>query len=238
MSRIIFQDTYTIVLPSFGEVERHAHAMLHLFLGDGNCEIGVGDKMAAGNAVFVDGDTEHILKNNHGCKLFFLFDPTSDYAKMVKEQYLKGANHCVVNVPDNALLKDIGTKSECEILSIAQKILQGLFVPVEACVSQDERIETLIARIRNRSYVQKSTAEMADDLCMSESRLQHLFKETMGIRLKNYMLMKQVAYAYELVMEGHPITFAALEAGFSTPAHLAYTCKKYMGISVSNVLKR
>lgn len=35
----------------------------------------------------------------------------------------------------------------------------------------------------------------------------------------------------------HDITWAAQESGFSSSAHLAYTCKKLTGVSITDVLK-
>ena len=44
-------------------------------------------------------------------------------------------------------------------------------------------------------------------------------------------------YAYELVLYGRSITYAALEAGFGSSAHLAAVCREQMGISISGVLR-
>ena len=51
-------------------------------------------------------------------------------------------------------------------------------------------------------------------------------------------MIARLKYAYKLVMEGKSKTFASFEAGFAGPAHLAYVCKKQMGISITDVLKR
>ncbi len=60
----------------------------------------------------------------------------------------------------------------------------------------------------------------------------------MGVSLKGYLIIARLKYAYKLVIEGKSKTYASMEAGFATPAHLAYICKKQMGISISDVLKK
>lgn len=49
--------------------------------------------------------------------------------------------------------------------------------------------------------------------------------------------MRRMEYAYRLISTGSKITWAAQESGFSSSAHLAYTCKKLTGVSITDVLK-
>ena len=44
-------------------------------------------------------------------------------------------------------------------------------------------------------------------------------------------------HAYRFVSLGGKITQAAMESGFASSAHLAYTCKTLTGVSISDVLK-
>ena len=60
MSRIFFQETYIIIVPSFPEVELHEHPMLHLFCGDPG-EVAVGEATVRGNAIFLAANVKHIL---------------------------------------------------------------------------------------------------------------------------------------------------------------------------------
>ena len=237
MSRIIFQDTYTIVIPSFNEVEAHSHSMLHLFMGSEACEVVINQMPVSGNAIFVKANTEHVLRKENACKLFFLFDPTSSYAQKVKELYLKENNFCIIDFESKTFINDIGEKTNEEILAFSKLTLERIFGNSCDVLQKDERILELVERIKSGKCFHKSISEIADEAYISESRLQHLFKETMGITLKNYILMKQIEYCYKLVLSGKNITYAAMEAGFSSAAHLAYTCKKSMGISISNVFK-
>ena len=237
MSRIIFDDDFVAVLPSFDEVEAHSHLMLHLFIGDDCCEIGTGRENIFGEAVFVKENVEHILQRENACKLFFLFDPMSSYGEKAKKLFLKGRDFCAVELKTKALLSRIEEKTDAEIKNICKAILCELFGEESVEPVRDERIEGLIQRIKNNECFNLPIAQIAGEMYISESRLQHLFKQSTGMTLKSYILINQLEYCYKLVILGKSITYAAMESGFSSPAHLAYTCKKSMGISISNVFK-
>lgn len=237
MSRIIFQEAYTIVIPSFYEVEEHSHSMLQLFLGSAECEVLVRQTPVCGNAVLVQSGTAHRLKRENACKLFFLFDPASIYAEKAKELYLKEKDCCVVNFSTNTWLDKIEEKKDEEIGELAELFLAEVLKGSCKACQRDERISELMIQIKNGVHFHHSVSDIADQLHISESRLQHQFKESMGIPLKKYLLMNQIEFCYKLILSGKSITYAAQEAGFASSAHLAYTCKKSMGISISNVLK-
>lgn len=100
----------------------------------------------------------------------------------------------------------------------------------------DERVIDLVCEIRDFKHLETKISDIAKERFISESRLSHIFKENMGISLKGYLNLAQIRYAYKLITQGREITYAALEAGFNSSAHLAAFCKKQMGISVSAVL--
>lgn len=237
MSRIIFDDDFVAVLPSFDEVEAHSHLMLHLFIGDDCCEIGAGKENVLGEAVFVKENVEHILQRENACKLFFLFDPMSSYGEMAEKLYLKGRDFCSAELKSKTLLSKIEEKTDDEIKNICKDVLRELFGEQITEPVRDERIEGLVQRIKTGECFNCSVAQIAGEMYLSESRLQHLFKQSTGMTLKSYILINQLEYCYKLVLSGKSITFAAMESGFSSPAHLAYTCKKSMGISITNVFK-
>ena len=82
MSRIVFDDEYVIVVPTFKEVVPHKHSFLHIFfLGDSRkCE-----------EIFVTGsDMRHTMPSIDVCKAFLMIDPTSDLADCLCEKHLSG----------------------------------------------------------------------------------------------------------------------------------------------------
>ncbi len=87
------------------------------------------------------------------------------------------------------------------------------------------------------TYLDKSVAEIAKHINLSESRLEHLFSEKTGIRLKHYLLLQKLRKSYKQVCAGKSVTEAAYEGGFADSSHLAAVSKQLLGISVSDVIK-
>lgn len=244
MSRIIFQDTYLIVLPSFGNVETHAHPMLHLFVSTKDEKIMIEQQETTGNGIFIDSNVVHTLHADNNCEVFYLFDPTSDIAEKIQEQYIKDNKYQVIaSKRYHDYFVNIENKSNAEIITITNQFFDQLFRNEEKAAERickerknNERVISIIKRTKNGEFFHKSINDIAAVYYVSESRLLHEFKAQVGISLKNYILMRRLETAYKLVLSGKSITYAAMETNFSSPAHLAATCKKYTGISISGVL--
>ena len=229
MSRILFEDEYVIVVPTFEKVTVHAHSFSHIFfLGDSDsCE-----------EIFVTGSSmKHTMPPLSECRCFLMIDPTSDLA-----DYLK----------DNLITEDHPVRIRLSVPLIIEKDDDvSLAVAVKDCIKangfyvtktsgedvSDYRVVRLIKEIREYKHLDDKIEKIAAEYGVSESRLSHAFKESEGISLKGYLTIAQLKYAYKLVTEGKSKTYAALEAGFASPAHLAYICKKQMGISITDVFK-
>ena len=226
MSRIIFEDEYVIVIPSFKEVLPHKHSFYHLFW--------IGDK--AEKLYVVGGKMRHVMPPLPQCKAFLMIDPTSCIAEKIDNLLGTGKPKIIDLVKGLAITND----TEEEIRQNVRKCLienDLLSNIVTYDDMEDYRVVKLLKEIREYKHLEKSIQEIADKYGISDSRLSHSFKECIGISLKGYLNIKQMQYAYKLIMEGKSITYASLEAGFSSPAHLAAVCKKQMGISISMVLK-
>lgn len=226
MSKILFEDEYVIVIPSFVEVIPHKHIFYHLFW--------IGDH--AEKLYIVGGKMKHIMPPLPQCKLFLMIDPTSCIAGRIDELLCSGK-------PQTIDLKKGLEIKKCSDNVIRQRVKDclienGLLTNKPSNEDwEDYRVINLLKEIKEYKHLEKSIQEIADKFGISDSRLSHAFKAYMGVSLKGYLNIKQMQYAYSLIMDGKSITYAALEAGFASPAHLAAICKKQMGISISMVLK-
>lgn len=226
MSRIIFEDEYVIVIPSFKEVLPHKHSFYHLFW--------IGDN--AEKLYVVGGKMRHVMPPLPQCKAFLMIDPTSCIAEKIDKLLGSGKPEIIdlvkgLEITNNT---DEDIRQNVRTCLIENNLLENT---VSYDDLEDYRVVKLLKEIREYKHLEKSIQEIADKYGISDSRLSHAFKECMGISLKGYLNIKQMQYAYKLIMEGKSITYASLEAGFSSPAHLAAVCKKQMGISISMVLK-
>jgi AraC-like DNA-binding protein len=81
-------------------------------------------------------------------------------------------------------------------------------------------------------------ADIAIELNLSESRFLHLFKDTMQIPWRPYLLWRRLICAVQTLQQGISATEAAYIAGFSDSAHLSRTFKKQFGLSLREYQKR
>jgi AraC-like DNA-binding protein len=81
-------------------------------------------------------------------------------------------------------------------------------------------------------------ADIALELNLSESRFLHLFKDTMQIPWRPYLLWRRLICAVQTLQQGKTATEAAYIAGFSDSAHLSRTFKKQFGLSLRDYQKR
>lgn len=101
----------------------------------------------------------------------------------------------------------------------------------------DERIVKLLDILKNCDCYDHTIANLAKEVCLSPSRLSHLFSEQIGVPLKSYIQFHQLEKAFTAILSGESVTNAAMLAGFNSPSHCAATVKKWMGMPVSASIK-
>ena len=118
------------------------------------------------------------------------------------------------------------------------QILKLLGIASEDPLTADARVLTAIAEIGAAPSV---GADMMELLCaktyLSQSRLSHLFKQETGSTLAGYLAFMKLRKAFEYAESGRNLTDAAMRAGFDSSSHLAATCKRMFGISLSAFLR-
>lgn len=237
MSRIVFQNSYIVIIPSYQKTDMHKHPMLHIFWGDDICKVTADNKEFSGKVILLKSDIKHIVQEKNGCRFFLLIDPTSDIAEQLQERYLQGDFFAKCVDVGRDMFCDLENSNDEEIIQFAEKLLTELGINKSRYITKDERVDQVIANIISGEWLSYSIKRIAESVFLSESRLTHLFKEEAGISLKSYILIRKMERAYKFVNEGGKNTQAAQEAGFASSAHLAYTCKKLTGISITDVLK-
>ncbi len=229
--QLFFEKTYIIVVPTFKDTLVHHHNMLHVFFGNGDLQLSADGKDLCGNVIILENDVEH--KAPDGEIAFFLFvDPTSHFAEVLREKFLKGESAVAVNFSEKnfdkaSLTEDIIKKTVFDFAGEVQLSKLNL----------DERILQILHNIDSFKHLGARVSELAEKYSYSESYLTHLFKKETGIALKSYLLMRQFEYVWREVMKGRSLTEASMDAGFSSPSHFSDVCRKLTGISVTKVLE-
>jgi len=100
----------------------------------------------------------------------------------------------------------------------------------------DERIARVVDDLMRAPALETDTAALAARAGLSVSRFQHLFKATTGVPVRRFRLWARMRRAIAVAAAGATITHAALEAGFSSPAHFASAFREMFGIAPTQLL--
>jgi AraC-like DNA-binding protein len=97
----------------------------------------------------------------------------------------------------------------------------------------DTRIIAVIQRIRETVRENLGVNEFAEAVHLSESRLEKLFKEQIGVPITKYRLRYRVFIGIIQLALGRSVTDAALAAGFASSAHFSKSFSAINGIPPS-----
>jgi len=232
-------ENYISALSDIYGAEVHKHLMLELFMKcDGDCQAIIEGNLLTANCILIDSNVEHTIAEKNQCGFVMFIDPVSSIAKQLQYMYIKGKKFCILNLDNIQLqLKQSYNNLNAENIKEFERQLFG-FIKIDYHISNqyDDRISRLL-EILDKGGIEYSIPEISEAICLSPSRISHLFKEQVGVSLKSYLQYRRLVMAYRLLFQGKSITEAALMTGFDSPSHLAATNKKMTGLSASELLK-
>lgn len=123
-----------------------------------------------------------------------------------------------------------------EANDLGERCLQLFRGHLSSSSALDPRISSLLAILHERPDQPVSGNSLADQVGLSESRMQHLFKEHVGIPIRRYVLWMRLRNVIELALVDTPLTEAAHASGFSDSAHFSRTFRAMFGIKPSILL--
>ena len=100
----------------------------------------------------------------------------------------------------------------------------------------DRRIVSAVDGLLSAPGLEADTATLAARAGLSVSRFQHLFKATTGVTVRRFRIWARMRRAMAMAVAGATITHAALEAGFSSPAHFAAAFREMFGMAPTELL--
>jgi len=100
----------------------------------------------------------------------------------------------------------------------------------------DWRIASAVDGLLSSPALEADSATLAARAGLSVSRFQHLFKATTGITVRRFRLWARMRRALAMAVAGATITHAALEAGFSSPAHFSAAFREMFGMAPTQLL--
>jgi AraC-like DNA-binding protein len=226
------------------EAATHKHWMVQLFMSQKErLQIKVGNENLSCQGILIDMDTKH--KFNTGDEIHFtmLLNPTSELVRRIRTKYFKEKPYYILpeeQIKGLLLYLEIAIQNRTrETMSKLVHEVWNTFEDNSPRKSYDSRIEQLFLAIdaSEGNNAEQKVSDWAKKWMLSPSRLAHIFKEQTQIPLKSYLVLHKLWNAYDVIFDGGSITKAAMEAGFASSAHLAYTNKKMTGMSAKEIMK-
>jgi len=180
----------------------------------------------------------HINTTNAIIAIYY-FNPISQDFFILENEMLSSRKGVCYQHPDEVHLINRLNHLLQESLSTneADRLCREAIVPShlrQAIVKEfDPRIIDTIQKVRKTFRDSISVSEFAADVHLSESRLNKLFKDQIGIPLTKYRLQIRLSVGIILLGAGYSVTNAAYESGFSSTAHFSRCFSDMIGIQPS-----
>ena len=237
MTSTVFGYDHIMMRAEYRTPDPHSHLAVHFIAGlDGPVHCVVSGDSFDADAVFIASDVVHTAYAETGDMLVFLFDTAGSIAEEAQKQYLCGRPYFCGDKETVEKLREIwknNPPAQADSL-----ITQLLGLDTVENTLRDERISQVLEYLRSLDEVPEDiTAQLCAKVCLSPSRLSHLFKENVGISLHRYLALDKMRKGYIHFQKYGNITEASMRAGFDSPSHFAATCKRMFGISFSEFVK-
>jgi AraC-like DNA-binding protein len=211
-------------------------------LEDGfKCRISDGEWQGYKNLI-IGENVIHQLDTNGSVQLLIYLDIETSAAKQIKGTHMNGLQACEPNINffetiDPKQLQDAVLKTDADLLlNVVNQILAILCGGKER-KKADERVLRILQMIAAEHPQKLTVANLADRICLSESRLRVLFREATGMPVYQYLMWARIRFAINRIMNGYAVNEAALEAGFSDSSHFHKMMIRMFGISPSQFIK-
>lgn len=240
MNRIYWDIDKIAMLTDHLDATAHSHGMIQFFLClEGNLQIKAAGETRLCPCVAVNQNVLHSFRAGSKRHLTIVFDPMSPMG--IRLSRLMGNAPCWIfgETDVQALLPPALAMVQTYDADTYHAFIQTLHGVLQADppTPMDDRIRGLLNILENCDCHEHAIENYADTLCLSSSRLSHLFSEQAGISLKSYLTLHQLQRAFRDILQGCSITDAAMNAGFDSPSHFASTVKRLMGMPARATVK-
>lgn len=242
-SNLIFKAGDTgIFLGRVGDNEFHQHYALQLTIGiEEKFELETEEGKFVSDSLIVHPQISHRLDTKGEPVLIFLFNPASTlghfFAKHLTtepvqefdEEWIDYLRMFVVDL----FKKEINEKTFLSACINSMAEFNG------RCLSAKHQMDKRV--LASLQYLDRHTREviplkeMAEEMCLSESRFQHLFKEETGVSYRRMQLWKKLLSSFDYLRTTKTLTELAHQAGFSDSSHYSKTFKESFGFAPSEV---
>lgn len=120
---------------------------------------------------------------------------------------------------------------------VFREVLSVLGQPGRSALKREPRVARVCELIADHPLVSPRPHELAAAVGLSASRLQHLFREELGITLTDYVRWQRIKRAGLSLQHGYSLTEAAHAGGFADSAHFSRTFRAMFGLPPSALVR-
>lgn len=211
----------------------HSHHAIQIVLSEKEkFQICLKGDLFSASAVIIDSDVDHELLASGVHCIFFYVEPESEFGRRLKEKMQDEYEF----FDDHKNLHADLVRSCAQRPSVMEfrKIVEQHWHMPKRRISFDPRIGQVLNLIDGAEFKKTRISGLAGKIGISESRLQHLFKEQVGISIRKYLLWKRIVDGINFAVRGRDFSTSAFEAGFADGAHMSRTFKAMFGINLSD----
>ena len=236
MMKLYEADNHILIHAGDMEPSEHRHMAAHIMVSlHGTMRVTADGVETCCRGVMIPSGISHVVDACGGAVLAFLYDAATAVAEQIRElRFLADGDCGAIAAWYAALERDVTADHYGQF---ERACLACLGIRNTGGRILDERIRWAVEYIRRGSSGKLTCREVADAVCLSQSRFSHLFKEQVGMTFASYLIYQRILAAYMEILEGKSVTEAALNAGFSSSGHLADVNRRVFGLAVSSVTR-
>jgi AraC-like DNA-binding protein len=222
--------TEFLVFSDFLVAKPHAHSALQLSVGlDGAPRVQLDGVWRDARGALIDTDVRHAFDCGGCLTAIGWIESESRLGDQLRERVLDGRPYALL---DDALCARLAERiqpvldgnADCaEAYARWRRALSALAIDLALAPTLDTRIAAVLEHLRTAPSPPPSIEDLARMAYLSESRLQHIFREQVGVPIRRYLLWHRYLTALSLLADGSSATEAAHAAGFADSAHLTRT---------------
>ncbi|MGB2818910.1 MAG: helix-turn-helix domain-containing protein [Burkholderiaceae bacterium] len=169
-------------------------------------------------SALIPSETLHHLKSS-GPMVFLYLDPLTDRRHPLSQSQLDSGRSRLLEAGPG-----IGINEAFARFGLQPKL------------PSDARIAKVVLEVERRPDAFGRMREAAELASLSPSRFRARFDAEVGLPFRRYRMWRRMSSVMRSIAEGRNLTAAALEAGFSSSAHLSSSFKRMFGLSPSEII--
>lgn len=236
-------DTHVLVTGVALNNELHAHWSASILIA-GGAPFDFGSSEGAWQecrGVLVRPGTPQCMRSRDERVLVVHLDPDSAEYAAVGGEIEKQAWRPLEDKARQRVLTKLGPERRLQDAGHAREVLQTVLDVLgdgsTPALERDERVAKVCARIAAEPLTVPVPLELAAAVGLSASRLQHLFREQLGITLSEYARWQRIKRAGLSLQHGYSLTEAAHAGGFADSAHFSRTFRAMFGLPPSTLMR-